>query len=430
MKNKISNIGTRNPNIVLLHDDNDDLAGAIAILTQHTKEYKTLPVSDEAVKYLKQTEPKVILFGLSSADLSIEYYSNLIDEKKLQYSHQAVLLCRNKESNMAFKCCLKGLFDNYFVYQPLFEKYRLLMIIQNALNHTMSTDAIFKYYDEKIEEIDEELESLINDSSQVKQDLLARVEESKQEVEKLSTITNDSIGIDQGEILATITDNHVKPLLNILEEDIHQSIDNIIKQIVNQKLSTAPREGSNHEFYQKAKAENSDSHDSSPDETDSIESTEEDDDELPPLEHTKSQGLLDLYNYKTKPKKKKLHILVVEDNAIYRDMLTSVLEKNDFEVSGAEDGLFALDMIKKTNYDLIIMDLYMPKLDGLNTTKKIRELSDGKDVPVIALTGNKNKENVKKWLHYGLKGYIIKPSTNEAILEAVHEALFDIKKVQ
>lgn len=419
MKNKISSIGTRNPVIVLIHDDNEDLTGAIAILTHHTNEYKTLPMGDETISYLQQTQPKVILFALSNADQSIEYYSNLIEENKLQYSHQAILMCRNKESNMAFKCCLKGLFDNYFVYQPLYEKYRLLMIIQNALNHTMSTEAIFKYYDEKIEEIDEELESLIEDSSQVKKDLLARVEQSKKEVENLSNQTFEGADLDKGALLAAIADKHVKPLLNLLEDDIHQSIDNIIKQLLNQKLSTAPRVGSNHALYQQAKTENV-GRIQSP----TTSSTIDEDDELPEIEVPQGKGLLDLYNYQNTQNKKQLHILVVEDNAIYRDMLTGILQKNDFKVSGAEDGLFALEMIKRTSFDLIIMDLYMPKLDGLNTTKKIRELSGGKDVPVIALTGNKNKENVKKWLNYGLKGYIIKPSSTEAILETVQNALF------
>jgi CheY-like chemotaxis protein len=72
------------------------------------------------------------------------------------------------------------------------------------------------------------------------------------------------------------------------------------------------------------------------------------------------------------------------------------------------------------------MDLFMPNLDGLNATKQIRQLSQGIDIPVIALTGNKNKENVKKWAHYGLKGYIIKPSNREEILKTVKSALISV----
>lgn len=116
-------------------------------------------------------------------------------------------------------------------------------------------------------------------------------------------------------------------------------------------------------------------------------------------------------------------ILVVEDNKLYRDMISSVLSKENYHVDEAEDGLCALDKIKKSHYDLILMDLFMPNLDGLNATKKIRQLSGGIDTPVIALTGNKNKELVKKWANYGLKGYIIKPSTKSEILSVVKKNL-------
>ena len=116
-------------------------------------------------------------------------------------------------------------------------------------------------------------------------------------------------------------------------------------------------------------------------------------------------------------------ILVVEDNKLYRDMISNVLSKESYRVDEAEDGLCALNKIKDNRYDLILMDLFMPNLDGLNATKKIRQLSKGIDTPVIALTGNKNKELVKKWANYGLKGYIIKPSTKTEILSVVKKNL-------
>ena len=59
----------------------------------------------------------------------------------------------------------------------------------------------------------------------------------------------------------------------------------------------------------------------------------------------------------------------------------------------------------------------------LNTTKRIQQLNEGKDLPVIALTGNKRKDLVKKWVSFGLKGYLMKPSNKKDILEAVNKAL-------
>ena len=65
----------------------------------------------------------------------------------------------------------------------------------------------------------------------------------------------------------------------------------------------------------------------------------------------------------------------------------------------------------------------MPHLDGLNTTKHIRQVGKNKKTPVIALSGNKNKAIVKKWACHGLAGYIVKPSTKDEILSVVNRLL-------
>jgi CheY-like chemotaxis protein len=109
-------------------------------------------------------------------------------------------------------------------------------------------------------------------------------------------------------------------------------------------------------------------------------------------------------------------ILIVEDNQIYREMISSILQKEGFVIDEAEDGLKAINKIKENEYTLIIMDLFMPNLDGLNTTRHIIKLKNGNKTPIIALSGNKRKELVQKWASHGLYGYIMKPSTKSEIL--------------
>ncbi|MDC2888586.1 response regulator [Psychrosphaera algicola] len=120
---------------------------------------------------------------------------------------------------------------------------------------------------------------------------------------------------------------------------------------------------------------------------------------------------------------KQKSILVVEDNDLYREMLVKVLGDANYIVSQADDGLAALKLIKTKRYDCIIMDLFMPKLDGLNTTKHINKTGGDNPVPVIALTGNKRKDLFKKWASMGIKGYIIKPSSKAEILEQVEKCV-------
>ena len=116
-------------------------------------------------------------------------------------------------------------------------------------------------------------------------------------------------------------------------------------------------------------------------------------------------------------------ILLVEDNHIYREMISDVLATEGFEIEQVDDGLAAIKKIKQQQYNVILMDLFLPNLDGLNTTKHIRNIGKNKTTPVIALSGNKNKQLVKKWANHGLDGYILKPSTKEEILNAIHKVL-------
>lgn len=394
MKSKAPAIATRHPNIVLVYEDEVELTGTIEIIAEYLKGYRSIPLNDQTTKFLSFNKPQVILFALSSVDKNVAYYSRLLEEEKLPYTHQAILMCTNKESGIAFRCCMKGLFDNYFVFQPLYEKYRLLMLIQNGLNFCRSNSLIVDYYDDKIEKLDDGLEKIIEETGRFKQELTNKMDASRQQLSDLSGGDAEFAGIDPDQLLAMIRDNHIKPLLNVLEGDIKQTIDSMLGQLVTQQHNA------------KAATMNSEKVNTKP-----------------PIQTVGKKGLLAEIAQAKAASSSAVSILVVEDNAIYREMLTSVLEKENYVVSEAEDGALALELIQKESFDLIIMDLYMPKLDGLNTTKRIRLLSGGKKLPIIALTGNKNKDNVKKWLNYGLNGYIVKPSSKKTILDAVNKAL-------
>ena len=107
-----------------------------------------------------------------------------------------------------------------------------------------------------------------------------------------------------------------------------------------------------------------------------------------------------------------LVVLLVEDNDINRLYAKSILKNWQCFTDTAENGLVALEKIKNQAYDVVLMDIQMPVMDGYETTKAIRLMNSPlRDVPVIALTANATKADVEKCMAAGMNDYLPKPFT-------------------
>ncbi|MHA7059358.1 tetratricopeptide repeat-containing hybrid sensor histidine kinase/response regulator [Aquimarina sp. M1] len=106
-------------------------------------------------------------------------------------------------------------------------------------------------------------------------------------------------------------------------------------------------------------------------------------------------------------------ILIVEDNKINQIVTQNVLKTKGYRSQIADDGLIAIDMIKTTPYDLILMDLNMPNMGGMEATKIIREFNP--DIPIIALTASDTQETVQAILNpaSGFSDFLRKPYKNQ-----------------
>jgi signal transduction histidine kinase/DNA-binding response OmpR family regulator len=117
------------------------------------------------------------------------------------------------------------------------------------------------------------------------------------------------------------------------------------------------------------------------------------------------------------------HVLLVEDNLINQEIAKEILERNGMKVSVAENGLIALEKLKNNNYDIILMDVQMPIMDGYETTGKIRQIADEKKAktPIIAMTANAIKGDKEICLNAGMDDYISKPFETEKLLNKIRK---------
>jgi PAS domain S-box-containing protein len=117
------------------------------------------------------------------------------------------------------------------------------------------------------------------------------------------------------------------------------------------------------------------------------------------------------------------HILVVDDEPINREIAEILLQDTGLTVAKAEDGEEAVAMARKTAYDAILMDMQMPRLDGLEATRQIRELPGYRDTPIIAMTANAFAEDKARCMEAGMNEFLIKPIDPDTLFATLLAAL-------
>lgn len=118
-------------------------------------------------------------------------------------------------------------------------------------------------------------------------------------------------------------------------------------------------------------------------------------------------------------------ILVGEDSSVILNLTKSILSFENYQMKAAKNGKQVLEMLDKEDFDLILMDLNMPVLDGATCTKMIRDLDDTtkSKLPIIAITGNMNNYTMDEFRRLGFDDFIQKPLDYDKLLVTVKKFL-------
>ena len=120
-------------------------------------------------------------------------------------------------------------------------------------------------------------------------------------------------------------------------------------------------------------------------------------------------------------------VLVVDDNQDIRDLVVHILSADGFHVFSAQDGESALAILNSNAIDLVLLDVMMPGMSGLEVLEEIRSGSNKKlrDIPVLMITAKSSTEDIDKALALGATSYIVKPFRGTTIREKVR-TIFDL----
>ena len=113
-------------------------------------------------------------------------------------------------------------------------------------------------------------------------------------------------------------------------------------------------------------------------------------------------------------------ILIVDDEAKIIEVLKAYAEAENYEVDGAENGFEAIEKCKNNKYDLVIMDVMMPKLDGFSAVKEIRAFSS---VPVIMLSARGEEDDKIRGFDLGVDDYVVKPFSPKEVMARIGAVL-------
>ncbi|MEX2673313.1 MAG: SpoIIE family protein phosphatase [Phycisphaeraceae bacterium] len=117
------------------------------------------------------------------------------------------------------------------------------------------------------------------------------------------------------------------------------------------------------------------------------------------------------------------HLLVVDDNEMNRDMLSRRLERHGYDVTVGHDGNHAITLIRDHRFDLVLLDIMMPGVNGLDVLKLVRETHSATDLPIIMATARGESDDIVKALGLGANDYVTKPLDFPVVLARVETQL-------
>ena len=118
-----------------------------------------------------------------------------------------------------------------------------------------------------------------------------------------------------------------------------------------------------------------------------------------------------------------MKILVVDDDKTTRKLLNLFLKAKGYEVVTAENGLDAMEKLGTQNINLVVTDMNMPYMDGIELTRNLRSDDNWKNIPIVMVTTEADDDEKKKAMDAGVDDYIVKPANAEQITDSIKRIL-------
>ncbi|WP_420631826.1 response regulator transcription factor [Candidatus Leptofilum sp.] len=116
-------------------------------------------------------------------------------------------------------------------------------------------------------------------------------------------------------------------------------------------------------------------------------------------------------------------ILIAEDDQDIRELVVLTLQFSGFDVTPVEDGSLAVEKAKTENFDLILMDVRMPRMTGYEACRRLKAMDATKDIPIIFLSAKGQEQEIQTGLDVGAADYILKPFAPDTLVNTINKVL-------
>ncbi len=376
--------------ILIASDNAPDAAMVQQLLGDEFGPIHTCADPDKAVEDFDRHQPGVLILAFNTIEKAQRYYLGIfrLSTTLSLQPHRTILLCNKIEVSQAYRRCREGLFDDYVFFWPLvYDTLRLPMSVYvaqrelAALVNTGPSVAEFAEQARRLSALDPLLEQQVVQGRKRVKSAGRAVTRVERDIGKALDGLSSQFAQGSGADTSSNFQNLVKGITRLKEGEIRQGFETVAESVQPlQQWADGLRQACE--------------------------------------PHLASVRSLNSLVESIRPT-----VLVVDDDEFQRNLVGKILEGENYHLVFAASGIEALNTLHKMQPDLILMDIMMPDMDGMEVTRRVKAMPQFIDTPIIMFTAKSEKNTVTASLKSGATDFIVKPVVRERLIEKVASVL-------
>ncbi len=383
--------GTEGRPVLVVGDSRSTLGEVVEWVSSETSEFDTALGEDRAVRLRRGARYELVIVCAESVESSAELRERLVTEFDREQGDDLpamILLCNKQELREAYELCDSGAFDNYVLFRPIYDPYRLQLAIRSGLRYRRAQRNIAAMRDDMrtvggTAAQMEELNAAFGDESrQLVQRTRARLEEIGAQIGGRIEAVGRQLEAAEGDTSSAWVDRVRDCLRTQAAEAVQGQL-----EVAGEELENWVVEWIDEHVTRQASAVGS-------------------------LHDTCADSL-----------RRSATILLVEDEPFSARVTQAMLVRHGYEVVWASNGADAIRKANGASPQLILLDLVLPDISGDEVVRRMRAVPRLRRIPVIVLSGVAEKSTVENLVRLGIDGYQIKPPVEERLVTQVQAIL-------